>query len=632
MCGITGLFFENQGQRATESELTEIVSRMTDSLAKRGPDAAGLLIESPVALGHRRLSILDLSESGAQPMRLGKAGPIITFNGEIYNYLDLRRELTQLGRDIWRGHSDTEVILNVYDQWGLDGLKKLEGIFALALWDPSSRRFLLMRDRLGMKPLFFAPSRFGLAFGSEIKSVLEAGDVDTRLDDQSLAEYLWYGNSHGARTIYTGVRSLEPGHWLVIEKNHERLEPWWKIEDWLIQAPKTSDLEQATIEVQTALDLAVKRQLMADVPIGLFLSGGIDSSAIAAAATQASQTPLQSFTADFDFTKNSSEMPKAARVARHLNLTHHEIHIRGSTLSSTIRELANAHDEPFADAANLPIYLMCKELHGLVKVVLQGDGGDELFGGYRRYSALDQIRFWRLWPTHFDPLLRPLGSLGARFSRVAEAMNQNSAGVRMAHIISAITPSFRTERLFSLEREEHLLKNTNPLLPYLHAAERFRNFEPVQQMLLTDLTVQLPSTYLPKVDRASMAAGIEVRVPLLDENLVRLAVNLPSKWKVRGGNRKIILRRAMKGKIPDDILKSRKMGFGVPFDGWMRGPLSEMLSGYLLDDTFLKDFSIMRPSLESAIKRHREGEDRSGFMLWSLFQLAIWNSHVRRSN
>jgi asparagine synthase (glutamine-hydrolysing) len=545
MCGLAGIL--GATLQPWPNEVTSVITRMTATLALRGPDSSGHLVEAPIAFGHRRLSIRDLSDAGSQPMRLGASGPILVFNGEVYNFGELRHRLEGLGHTDWRGRSDTEVILHAYAEWGLDGLKQLEGIFALALWDSARQRLVLMRDRLGVKPLFYGESKYGLAFGSEIKAVLAADGVDTTLDDQSFSEYLWYGNAYEDRTFFKGVRALEPGHWLIIQGDNRRLEPWWSIEEWLNRPVIARNLADAAVRVRSALDQAVERQLVADVPVGIFLSGGVDSSSIAASAMQSRTQPLSSYVAGFDFSKEIDELPKASRVAHHLGLEHHELRVEGGDLAEVLVTLAQAHDEPFADAANIPLYLMCRQLAGQIKVVLQGDGGDELFAGYRRYAVLRNARWWRLWPRGLSPLAQAGGNLGRRFARMADSVGNSDAAMRMAYLLTLETPKDSPEALFLPARRCDLSEKTDPFLAYRNAAVRFRHYDPVHQMLLTDLTVQLPSQFLTKVDRATMAAGIEARVPLLDERVAEIAVNMPSEWKANGTEKKVVLRESQRG-------------------------------------------------------------------------------------
>lgn len=624
MCGLAGIFIDNSAQSASAGDaLHATVTRMTATLALRGPDAYGHLVRPPIAFGHRRLSILDLTEAGAQPMQLGDNGPVITYNGEVYNFRELRRELKAKGCT-FRGHSDTEVILHAYATWGLVGLKRLEGIFALALWDPGPHRLVLMRDRLGVKPLFYGESTHGLAFGSEIKAVLAAGGVDTSLDDQSFSEYLWYGNPFEDRTFYKGVQALEPGHWLIIEGDKRRLEPWWRIEEWLKRPVAAHNMPDAASLVRTALDQAVERQLVADVPVGIFLSGGVDSSAIAASAMQSCTQPLSSYAAGFDFGKGINELPKASRVAQHLGLDHHELRVAGGDLPEVLLTLAQAHDEPFADAANIPLYLMCRQLAGQIKVVLQGDGGDELFAGYRRYAVLRNASWWRLWPQVLSPLARAGGSLGRRFARMADSVGNSDPAMRMAYLLTVETPQDPPEALFLPERRRQLAATTDPFLAYRRAAERFHNHDPVQQMLLTDLTVQLPSQFLTKVDRATMAAGIEARVPLLDERVAELVVNMPSIWKAHGTEKKVVLRESQRGRLPTDILDGPKTGFGVPYEHWLRTLLYEFSRERLLDRGFLNQFALDGLKVEQMLVQHRTGQRDKGFMLWKLLQLSLF--------
>ena len=630
MCGIAGIWLNTKSSESRCSEdLKNIVIRMTNTLASRGPDAVGFLANSHVAFGHRRLSILELSDAGSQPMRLGDIGPLITYNGEVYNFRELRRELESLGC-IFRGHSDTEVVLEAYAQWGLAGLKRLEGIFAFALWDTAHQRLVLMRDRLGVKPLFFGESRFGLAFGSEIKAVLAAGGVDTSLDDQSFSEYLWYGNSYGDRTFYKGVRSLEPGHWLIIEDGKRRIEPWWRIEEWLEEPSPIRSQAEAAVQVREALDQAVARQLVADVPLGIFLSGGVDSSSIAAAAMQHRSDPMNSYSAGFDFDRGINELPKAARVAKHLRLAHHELHVSGSELESVLVTLARAHDEPFADAANIPLYLMCQQLGSSIKVVLQGDGGDELFAGYRRYAMLRNAHWWRMWPQALSPLMRASGNLGRRFARMADSVGHPDPALRMAFLLTIETLENPPETVFLSDRRRELAEITDPFVAYRHAAERFSNKDPVQQMLLTDITVQLPSQFLTKVDRSTMAAGIEARVPLLDEKVVRLAVNLPSIWKVKGTETKVVLRQSQRCRLPLDILDGPKLGFGVPYEHWLRTSLYEFTRERLLDRNFLHKYLLDEAVIERMLEEHKNRTVERGFMLWKLLQLSIHNDLFKK--
>lgn len=627
MCGFVGII---KSPECSREEVADVILRMNNTLVHRGPDDFGCFVDDIVAFGHRRLSILERSIAGAQPMRLGSNGPILVFNGEIYNFLELRNRLEAIGHSNWIGRSDTEVILRVYSEWGLDGLRKLEGIFALAIWDPSHHRLILMRDRLGIKPLYYGETKYGFAFGSEIKAIISAGGVDVRLDDQTLAEYIWYGNAFESRTFYKGIRSLQPGEWMVIENNKRMIESWWKIEQWLHQPINAKNIYEASDILKNTLDYSVERQLVSDVPVGIFLSGGIDSSTIAASAVRATNLQLDSYCASFDFSENTNEAPKAARTASHLNLNHHEFKVRTGDLEAILINLAKAHDEPFADAANIPLYLMCKELASIgTKVVLQGDGGDELFAGYRRHNLLFKLKWWQKIPSFIIKSMFLLGDFPSRIARIANAMKNADPALRMAYLLTVENQTRSPERVFNRDRRIHLLENADPFLAYRRAAERFSSFQPIQQMLLTDLTTELPYTFLNKVDRASMAAGIEARVPFLDERVVRLAVNIQSAWKVNSFEKKIILRHSQRERLPKEVLDGPKTGFSVPYDNWLRYPLYNFTRDHLLDKRFIDKFSIDASMVEKLLVQHRENAANNGFIIWKLLQMSLCSNIVK---
>jgi len=602
---------------------------MVTTLQHRGPDAAGVHAEDGIALGHRRLSIIDLTDAGAQPMRDPSTGVCVVYNGEVYNFRLLRQELVAAGVR-FRGHSDTEVLLRAYTQWGLDGLRRLEGIFAFALWDPAHRRLVLMRDRLGVKPLFYARSGESLAFGSEIKALLAGCELDTAIDEQALREYLWFGNAYEDRTIYRSVRSLPPGHWMIVQDGVFRIEPYWRLEDWLVDRTPGNDRDAAEA-VRGAVDDAVSRQLVADVPVGIFLSGGIDSSSIAASAVAASGGRLSSYSVGFDFTDHADELPAARRLAERLGLEHHELHVSASRLGDVLEKLAEAHDEPFADAANIPLFLLAQQLGGSVKVVLQGDGGDEMFGGYRRYSLLRHHRLWSPWPARLTPALRRAGRTGQRAARLAAALGSADPATRMGLLITLETVDDPPEVVLVDDARHRLVDTTDAFLAYRQCAVRFAGADPVQQMLLTDISLQLPSQFLAKVDRATMAQSIEVRVPLLDEHVAKLAVGMPSGYKVRGREKKLVLRNAMRGRVPDEVLDAPKRGFGVPFDQWLRHQLYESARETVLAEPFLHRFGLDRQAVAERLEQHRSGAQERGSLLWKLYQLAIWHQTRERS-
>lgn len=618
MCGICGI----SGTSESADQLDGRIQRMMRTIRHRGPDSQGTFFGNGIALGHRRLAILDLTANGAQPMTVGAT--TVVYNGEAYNFRQLRGELERSGRT-FRGHSDTEVLLQAYEAWGLQGLARLEGLFAFALWDDRRKRLVLMRDRLGIKPLFYAWRGPELAFGSEIKAVLAGIELDRTIDEQALAEYLWYGNSFEDRTIYRGVRALPPGHWLVVENGASRIEAWWRIEEWLERTVRYENAQDAAQAVRETVDAAVARQLVSDVPVGIFLSGGVDSSSIAASAAVAGGKRLSSYAVGFDYEGGVQELPKARQVALLLGLDHHELHVRGGALDEVILALVAAHDEPFADAANIPLYLLARELNGAIKVVLQGDGGDEMFAGYRRYAILRHGALWRMWPAELGTLLRALpGGPAARLARIGAAAGQRDAAMRMALLLTTETLYDPPSAMLADDARRELESRTDPFVAYRRCALRFAQTDAVQQMLLTDIALQLPSQFLAKVDRATMAHGIEARVPLLDEQVARLAIGLPSALKVHGAQKKIVLRDAMRGRLPAQVLDGPKTGFGVPYEHWLRSSLYGFACASILEPVFVERFRLDRMRLEFALAEHRSGKRDRGFLLWKLLQLALW--------
>jgi len=376
------------------------------------------------------------------------------------------------------------------------------------------------------------------------------------------------------------------------------------------------------------IDYSIRRQLVADVPVGLFLSGGLDSAAIASASKAAGATPC-AFTATFDLAGAVNELAGARLTASHLDLPHVHLTVGGSRLWDTLERLAMAHDEPFADAANVPLYLMAKTVADHAKVVLQGDGGDEMFAGYRRYALLRNAHLWRMWPTAITPVVRGMGIWGRRLARIADSVGAADPTYRMGRLLTVNPPDRLPESLLHADRRRELQGSTDPFLAYRHAATRFAGHDPVQQMMLTDLTVQLPSQFLPKVDRATMAAGVEARVPLLDEHVARLVVGMPSRWKVRGLEKKALLRAALRGRIPDRVIDGPKTGFGVPFEQWLRTTLFDGARERLLDRSFVHRFGLCSTAMEADLQMHRERATGRGFLLWSLLQMSFWNPNSR---
>lgn len=615
MCGICGIVDFSSSPNA------ETLRAMTAALRHRGPDDSGSFLSGPAALGHARLSIIDLSPTGHQPMPSHDGHSWIAYNGEVYNFPDIRERLSGQGV-AFRGTSDTEVILEAYGRWGTDVFAMLNGMFALAIWDERTQELHLARDRFGIKPLYYHESGSGIVFASEIKAILASGRVSPRMCWTGLHEHLYYGNCLRDGTLFEGVARLLPGHFMTVGRTGHRVSAYWRVED--IQ-PVHDGVATAAQTVREKLEAAVKRHLISDVPVGVFLSGGIDSSAITAFASRHYAGRLKTYSVGFDFEHGVNELPKARRVAEHYGTEHQELQIAGRNMPEVIERMVRAHDEPFSDAANIPLYLLCDQLRGDIKVVLQGDGGDEIFAGYRRYNVLSHERFWRFvafWAPKVAAVVprRPEYYRGMRFF---QAMGHRDPAMRMALLMTQEFYGSPPTRVLTKEATSRLAR-TDPFHEYRVQYERFKKLDPVQRMLYVDSQILLPDQFLEKVDKSTMACSIEIRVPFLDAELTTYAMGLPSSMKVRNRQKKWILRRALRGVVHDDILDGPKTGFGVPFEYWLRKPLAEYMRSVLLDPWVLSQGLFDRPALEACMDEHIAGRRNNGFLLYKLLNLALW--------
>ncbi len=613
MCGIAG-FADFSGLPASKTKLEAMIS----AIRHRGPDDSGLYTDNGCGLGHRRLSIIDLSPAGHQPMLTEDGRYAMIYNGEIYNFQEIRARLEREGVSFW-GHSDSEVALKSFARWGHSAIAMWHGMFACAIWDAKEKRLHLMRDRFGIKPLYYHVAGKRLLFGSELKALLAYGDMERVLNWSALGEYLHFGTSLGQHTLFEGAMRLLPGHHLTFDNEGLRSGAYADVYE-LEQC--ADDYGTAVEKIRGLLDLAVQAHLIADVPVGIFLSGGLDSSAITAFASRHAAGKIATFSAGFDFDKGVNELPRARRVAEHFGTDHHELHIAGTNVAPIIEGLVASHDLPFGDAANIPLYLMSKALGKDYKVILQGDGGDEVFGGYDRYVRLNQQRLWQmlgkltLWT---KPYLNPK-SAPYRAMRTMYALNHPDESARMAYLMSQEPVELSPFRVFSADAKFRLA-GSDPFRRYREFHARFANLDSVQRMLFTDTGIILPDLYFEKVDRATMACNIEVRVPLLDVELARYVMALPSAYKVRRNKTKSLMRDALRGIVPDDILDAPKTGFGVPFQYWLRTSLAGYMKSVLLD-TGLTLFD--RPALEQVIAAHVSGQAEHGYLLYKLLNLALW--------
>lgn len=617
MCGIAGIFRFDGRPVAPEQ-----VEAMARRLRHRGPDDGGAYIDGEFGMGHRRLSIIDLTAAGHQPMQTADGRIAIAFNGEIYNFEKLRRELEFLGAT-FRSRSDTEVALQAFAHWGRDAFVRFNGMFAIALWQRESRRLTLVRDRFGIKPLYVARDASRLSFASEIKALRAVpGGIDEQIDTQALAEYMYYGNSLGETTLYGGVRRVLPGTWLEIEDGRVQSGDYWNLAATVQKQMRDAD---AVAAVRAGVEAAVQRQMVSDVPIGVFLSGGVDSTAVVAAASAAAVRRLQTYTVRFDFMPDSADIRASRRVAEHFSTDHSELDVGGYQLADVLERLLEAHDQPFGDAANVPLYLLTRALGGEPKVVLQGDGGDELFGGYGRYAWLGRAGLLGPVARLVRPLLgaMPESQRKARLDRITRALGERESALRMALLLTEEKPDRSPLTVLSGQWRERVAR-VDPFARYREVASRVSDLDAVQAMLYTDCLILLPDIFLEKVDRSTMAQSIEVRVPLLDHDLADLVLALPADQKLPGGEPKGLLKKALRGVVPDFVLDRPKAGFGVPYGAWLRGPLRPTLEAMLLDPAADPDGLFDRSVTSRLVAEHLSGTRDHAFLLWKAMALAMW--------
>lgn len=645
MCGISGfLSYSRKGTR-----LSGICSEMTDQLHHRGPDDSGVWTDEAlgIAIGHRRLSILDLSPCGHQPMHSCSGRYAIVFNGEIYNFTSLKEELIQLGIDL-KGHSDTEVLIASIDAWGIiKAITKITGMFAFALWDKDERVLTLARDRLGEKPLYYGWQGSTFLFGSELKALKQHPEWNADIDRNSLSLFLRHSYIPSPYSIYKGIAKLLPGAMVHIPFGikpgiYPEPELFWSAKDiaeYGAANPFDYDDNQAVDRLDGLLREAIRNKVISDVPLGAFLSGGIDSSTIVALMQAESQAPVKTFTIGF-FEKEFNEAEYAKAIAKYLGTDHTELYINANQAIDVIPLLPRLYDEPFSDPSQIPTFLVSKMTSEHVSVALSGDGGDELFGGYSRYF-LGQAIWSRIKilpyplrivftnlilsfsPRHWDKLFSMINPLLPSWASIA------LPGDRI-HKLASISSAHSPEEVY-LNLVSHW---KNPASVVLHAEEpktvltdqsRWANVPDfVQHMQYLDMVSYLPDDILVKVDRAAMGASLETRVPFLDHNIVEYAWRLPQGMKVRNGQGKWILRQVLYRYLPQALVDHPKMGFGVPIDQWLRGPLRDWAEA-LLDDRRIKLEGFLDPApITEKWHEHLQGKRNWSYYLWDILMFQAW--------
>lgn len=644
MCGITG--FWDISKQFSGEHLYETSQKMSKALLHRGPDDGGIWtdVEVGIALGHRRLSIVDLSPSGHQPMMSANGRYVVVFNGEIYNFLELRRELTQLGH-YFRGHSDTEIMLASFSEWGLDkAIQRFNGMFAFVLWDRQERILHLGRDRLGEKPLYYGWQGSTFLFTSELKALKAHPNFRAEINRDAITQFLRYGYFPAPYSIYQGIYKLLPGtllSWNGVDAHPDPVTYWSarKVAELGIAEPFMGSESEAVIQLEALLREAVGLRMVADVPLGAFLSGGIDSSTIVALMQVQSSQPVKTFTIGFN-EEAYNEAKHAKAVAQHLGTDHTELYVNPKQALEVIPKLPILYDEPFSDVSQIPTFLVSQLAKQQVTVSLSGDGGDELFTGYNRYLLGRKI--WKA--IGWIPATLRKNSARALTSVSPESWNRGFANVNaflptrikqpefgnklhtFSEIMALPNPKAIYTRLVSHWEDPRAL-----VIDSLEAPTTLSNSQNwphlpdfTQCMMYLDTVTYLPDDILVKVDRASMGVSLEGRIPFLDHRLVEFAWRLPLSMKIRNGQGKWLLRQVLYKYVPPTLVERPKVGFGVPIDSWLRGPLRDWAE-VLLNENRLKDEGFFNPKpIREKWQEHLSGTASWEYRLWDVLMFQAW--------
>lgn len=636
MCGIAGFW--------GVAPVPAIAERMARRIETRGPDDAGVWTDDSagVALAHRRLSVLDLSPAGHQPMHSPCSRYVLIYNGEIYNHQDLRKDLEcEGGAFDWRGHSDSETLLAALRHWGVQGtLERVNGMFAFALWDAAERTLFLARDRMGEKPLYYGRSGDAFLFGSELKALAVHPDWQGEVDRDALALYMRHNYVPAPWSIYRGIAKLPPAHFVAVrEGGRDMGEPvcYWDLHRVAEQgvAAAAGESEALTEELDKLLLDAVGRRMAADVSLGAFLSGGYDSTTVVALMQAQSERPVKTFSIGF-YESGYNEAQHAKAVAEYLGTDHTELYVTPEEAMAVIPRLPEIHDEPFSDSSQIPTFLVSQLARQHVTVSLSGDGGDELFWGYSRYVLGDRI--WsklRLLPWPLRGLLAgmlnrvpgyALDVMQRRLPRRFQISNLADRLPKLAEILAhQDAPSFYRSLVSHAKDPNQLVLDANEPDTILGRTDRLPRLPSLrEQMMYLDMMTYLPDDILTKVDRASMAVSLEARIPLLDHRVVEFAWRVPTKYKYRNGEGKWLLRQVLYRYVPQSLMDRPKMGFGVPIEHWLRDPLREWAEE-LLDEKRLRDEGFFDPApIRRMWEEHVSGKRRWHYYLWDVLMFQAW--------
>jgi asparagine synthase (glutamine-hydrolysing) len=624
VCGIAGIV----GERSDVIQAAD-VHRMCQTIVHRGPDDEGIYAQGPVGLGMRRLSIIDLA-GGKQPIHNEDRSVWVVFNGEIYNFPELRRELEGRGHQFYT-HSDTEVIVHLYEEMGADCVKKLRGMFAIALYDERQGTLLLARDRLGKKPLHYALHEGRLFFGSEIKTILAVQPDLAEIDHEGLLQYFYFGYIPDPCTAFRGIRKLPAGHLMEFRNGEIKIRQYWNLPEYGTH-PAISE-QECLEELEKRLQEAVRIRLISDVPLGALLSGGVDSSIIVALMARESTKPVQTFSIGFREEK-FNEAEYARQVAERFGTDHHEL-VLDPDLEDTLTYLSGMLEEPFGDSSMLPTYYVCRMAREQVTVALSGDGGDELFAGYDRYlTAMGRPKFDPL-PRWLGPLYRerihgliPAGTYGKNLAWNASLNDRD----RYLDALSFLPALHRERGLFTQEFLQNAETLPDPLSQWQRLYDEASAKDHLSRLLYLDTKTYLNGDILAKVDRMSMATSLEVRVPMLDHEFVEWVTSLPVEWKFRAGARKHILKKlAERVGVPSEVVHRRKQGFQLPLVEWMRGQDKEKYWNILLEPRTLQRGYFKPAAVQSLIEEHVRGRRNRSGMLWRMLVLELWHRNFVES-
>ena len=621
MCGIAG--FVRQAGMATPPEMARAtIKQMCDVIEHRGPDDEGYFVRDEVVLGMRRLSIIDLA-TGRQPMSNEDGTIWIIFNGEIYNHRELRQDLIKYGH-VFSTHSDTETIVHLYEEEGERCVERLRGMFAFAIWDQRDHTLFIARDRVGKKPLHYAFVSETLIFGSEIKSLLQHPAIERKVNPNAISDFLSFGYVPDPATAFQNILRLPPGFALTLKNGHLRVYPYWDFNysGQPVHNPARGEGDYVA-QLRELIAESVRLRLESDVPLGAFLSGGIDSTTVVAMMAREMGRPVKTFSIGFS-ESDYDELAYARTAARHFHTDHHEFVVTPD-VCKLVEEIVWHHDEPFADVSSIPTYVVSKMAREHVTVVLSGDGGDELFGGYDRYLVDDRRRGFDCIPS----VIRK-GLL-----RLSRCLPQSAYGKNFLRNASLAAPARYVDSLcyFSEDAKHALLSDeTRSGLGNYNSADAFANLiavpaspDPLDHLLYLDSKTYLPGDILTKVDRMTMAHSIEARAPLLDHKLIEFVQSIPAGLKLRGRETKSILRQAVAGLIPEEIINRPKQGFGVPIRKWFNGELRELLHDTLTDKQTRERGLLNQRAVLAVLEEHRRGRRDNAFHLWGLLTLELWH-------